>query len=312
MTSQTNSQFNNQEVVIDRIVLPTCLTPLNSGTRSLLPFAGALCYASTTPDSVYVGDGTNWSLIGSGVTGPTGAGSTVTGPTGAASTVTGPTGAASTVTGPTGSNGGITGPTGAASTVTGPTGAASTVTGPTGAASTVTGPTGPSVTGPTGAASTVTGPTGAASTVTGPTGAASTVIGPTGPTGSALSNSVIGWGNLGGGSAGVAYFYAPYGGPAETALGVGGAEAQMPVAGTISNLYVYVADNTSTGNVAVTLYKNGSATSLTVTVTAATGGSFSDLTHSVTFVAGDLISMGVGASSAGVVTYMTAQVLFVS
>jgi hypothetical protein len=76
----------------------------------------------TTGGRTYQWNGQAWTLVGSGIAGPTG----VTGPGGA----TGPTGVAGS-SGPTGS----TGPTGAASTVTGPTGGvgATGATGSTGA-----------------------------------------------------------------------------------------------------------------------------------------------------------------------------------
>jgi hypothetical protein len=77
---------------------------------------------TTTGGRTYEWNGQAWTLVGSGIAGPTG----VTGPGGA----TGPTGAAGS-SGPTGS----TGATGAASTVTGPTGGAGATgaTGSTGA-----------------------------------------------------------------------------------------------------------------------------------------------------------------------------------
>jgi len=76
----------------------------------------------TTGGRTYQWNGQAWTLVGSGIAGPTG----VTGPGGA----TGPTGVAGS-SGPTGS----TGATGAASTVTGPTGGvgATGATGATGA-----------------------------------------------------------------------------------------------------------------------------------------------------------------------------------
>jgi hypothetical protein len=83
------------------------------------PTGPTLNQQTTTGGRTYQWNGQAWTLVGSGIAGPTG----VTGPTGAASTVTGPTGA-SGVAGPTGV-------TGAASTVTGPTGGVGS-TGPTG------------------------------------------------------------------------------------------------------------------------------------------------------------------------------------
>jgi hypothetical protein len=67
------------------------------------------------------------------------------------------------------------------------------------------------------------------------------------------------------------------------------ANSVVPIAGTLSNLYVNVISNASTSNDTFTLYKNNSATSLVVTITALTTGVFSDTTHSVAVVAGDLI-----------------------
>lgn len=76
-------------------------------------------------------------------------------------------------------------------------------------------------------------------------------------------------------------------------------EFTMPVAGTISNLYVNVGDNASTTDCTVTLNKNGSNTSLAATITALTTGVFSDLTHSVSVNVGDTIQFELGASTVG-------------
>lgn len=60
----------------------------------------------------------------------------------------------------------------------------------------------------------------------------------------------------------------------------------MPTDGTFRNLYVNMSGTITTGSYAVTLYKNGVATSITASLTTS-GVQASDTTHSVSFVAGD-------------------------
>jgi hypothetical protein len=68
------SLISNQNETIERLILPTVLTPLDSINRSLQPFPGALSYAQATPDNFYLGDGTDWVEFNtSGAQGPTGA-----------------------------------------------------------------------------------------------------------------------------------------------------------------------------------------------------------------------------------------------
>ena len=78
-------------------------------------------------------------------------------------------------------------------------------------------------------------------------------------------------------------------------------QVPMPLAGTVSNLYVNVTANASTTNITVTVRKNGVNTAIVATVTALTTGAFTDTTHSVAFAAGDLISYAISASTVGVV-----------
>jgi len=84
------------------------------------------------------------------------------------------------------------------------------------------------------------------------------------------------------------------------------AQMVMPTAGTISDMYVYVATNADTANYTVTLNKNSVNTTLVVTVTALTTGVFSDLVHSVAYAAGDLLqwesSQATTSDSGGVVS----------
>lgn len=67
----------------------------------------------------------------------------------------------------------------------------------------------------------------------------------------------------------------------------------MPFACTIKNLYVRTSTAQSgTGNMVITIRKNGAATALTLTIAAgAAAGTFTDLVNSFTVVAGDLLSI---------------------
>lgn len=67
----------------------------------------------------------------------------------------------------------------------------------------------------------------------------------------------------------------------------------LPIACTIRNLYVRLANTITSGNYEITLMKNGVATSLKATVTGGAGGvqSANDTSNSVTFAAGDTASL---------------------
>lgn len=73
----------------------------------------------------------------------------------------------------------------------------------------------------------------------------------------------------------------------------------VPVAGTLSELYVNVGSNASTTNCTITVNKNGSNTAMVATITALTTGSFTDLTHSIAFAAGDLLQFELQQSTTG-------------
>lgn len=64
-----------------------------------------------------------------------------------------------------------------------------------------------------------------------------------------------------------------------------------PLAGTFSNMYVFVATNASTSDVTFTLRINGVSTSLAVTVTALTTGLFSNTVNTATITTGDAVQM---------------------
>lgn len=71
-------------------------------------------------------------------------------------------------------------------------------------------------------------------------------------------------------------------------------QVQMPVGGTISNLYVTAAGVTqpSTGSMVVTVRKDGANTTLTCTIAAGSSSGCTDTTDSFTFAAGDWITVG--------------------
>lgn len=81
---------------------------------------------------------------------------------------------------------------------------------------------------------------------------------------------------------------------------LGFAQFIIPVAGTITKLYVNVHANTATDNGVIALNVNGSDTALTTTVTALTTGTYTDLTHSVSVSAGDLITFSSTQTTVGV------------
>ena len=88
-----------------------------------------------------------------------------------------------------------------------------------------------------------------------------------------------------------------------------------PVAFTAKNLYVYLRTaQTATGNIVITLRKNGADTALTVTIAAgALGGTtHTDLVNSVAFVAGDLISFSLvnnGTATSGAIPSISFQII---
>ena len=100
-------------------------------------------------------------------------------------------------------------------------------------------------------------------------------------------------------------FLLPFGGYNSTGF-------PIPIAGTISDLYVNIGINTSITNVTYTIYKNGSPTALTTTASALATGLFTDLTHSFTVVAGDLINLTVEQSTGGNPSAASASVTFSS
>jgi len=68
-------------------------------------------------------------------------------------------------------------------------------------------------------------------------------------------------------------------------------QMSMPMAGTISRLYVHITNNASTTTSTIALRVNGVTSALTVSIPATTTGVFSDLTHSVSVNAGDLVNL---------------------
>lgn len=80
------------------------------------------------------------------------------------------------------------------------------------------------------------------------------------------------------------------------------AQFPVPMAGNLSNLYVYVTGNLSTSAVTVTLNVNGTNSALKVTIPALTTGTFIDLTHLVSVTAGQFIQFEVSAATVGVIT----------
>jgi len=94
-------------------------------------------------------------------------------------------------------------------------------------------------------------------------------------------------------------YLSPYGAIASLAA----AQFSVPVAGTISNLYVNVATNTvSAASTAFEIYKNTGSTTIITTVPASTTGTFTDLTHSFTVVAGDTINFTSTTGGTGAIT----------
>jgi len=90
-------------------------------------------------------------------------------------------------------------------------------------------------------------------------------------------------------------YYAPFGfAPSATQAS---AQFIMPVAGTLSRLYVNVTANGSTTPVTVTLNVNSANSALTTSITALTTGKFFDLTHSVAVLAGDFVQFQMPTST---------------
>jgi len=264
-------------------VISGCYSSSNGNLRVIDAQAGETCRNNELAVS--------WNQKGAkGDTGPAGPPGAAgpTGPKGDAG-ATGPAGPAG-ATGPKGDTGatGLAGPKGDTG-ATGPAGA----TGPkgdTGAAG-PTGPTGPKGdTGATGAA----GPAGA----TGPkgdTGAA----GPTGPTGPKGDTGAAG--PPGGPSvlSGVVTFVDPadtsgfigMDGEATLASSAAAAGSQTPAAGTVSGFRGHLT-SPAAGAVVLTLYVNGSPTSVTCSVVAGSASCLDDV-HTVALAAGDTIAVGI-------------------
>ena len=88
-------------------------------------------------------------------------------------------------------------------------------------------------------------------------------------------------------------------GSTNTSVTAANVYSYMPVAGTLSKLYVYVWSNGNTNSSTATIYKNNVATAITTTLTASTTGAFTDLTHSVSVSAGDQIYLAVSQAATG-------------
>jgi hypothetical protein len=82
-----------------------------------------------------------------------------------------------------------------------------------------------------------------------------------------------------------------------------------PVSGTLSNMYVYITQNNSTTNIAVTMMVNGSASAITVTVPATSTGLFSDTTHTAAITAGQSTQLKVQQATTGNI-YGSVSLLF--
>jgi hypothetical protein len=86
-------------------------------------------------------------------------------------------------------------------------------------------------------------------------------------------------------------------------------------AGTLRNLYVETLNNARTGSVLVEVYKNNTATGLSVTVAATTDGTFSDTSTTVSVAAGDYVSFKLsdvagGATGAFICDRPSCEVLY--
>jgi len=89
-----------------------------------------------------------------------------------------------------------------------------------------------------------------------------------------------------------------------TALSLTKASAQTPIpyAATMSNLYVYVTGNLSTGAVTVKVNVNGVNSALSVTIPALTTGTFTNTTNSISISQGDQVQFEVSTALVGIVT----------
>lgn len=93
--------------------------------------------------------------------------------------------------------------------------------------------------------------------------------------------------------------YTGIGGPDPANATEANAQIAMPMACTVSNLYVRItaAVGASGSSQTFTVRKNGAATSVTCTISGSTGQSGSDTTNSVAFAAGDLFSLEASPST---------------
>jgi hypothetical protein len=66
----------------------------------------------------------------------------------------------------------------------------------------------------------------------------------------------------------------------------------MPVAGTLSSLFIKVDSNPGGTSITYTVRKNGVNTAVTCAIAGGAATTCSDVTHTVVFAAGDLISIG--------------------
>jgi hypothetical protein len=73
----------------------------------------------------------------------------------------------------------------------------------------------------------------------------------------------------------------------------------IPYAGTISTMYMIVADNANTATANFTIMKNGVDQSMTIAVGAGATGTFTDLTHSFSVAAGDVICLHADHATTG-------------
>ncbi len=117
--------------------------------------------------------------------------------------------------------------------------------------------------------------------------------GGSGPTSIIYTSAALSLGDVGG----IIYLWASNAGNVEALH-----QGIVPVAGTISKLYVDAIANNSTTDGVVTLKVNGSPTALTTTISALTTGTFTDLTHSISVNAGDLITFEAAQATTGNIT----------
>lgn len=82
-------------------------------------------------------------------------------------------------------------------------------------------------------------------------------------------------------------------------INLSAAQTVIPFDGTIDQFYLNAISVASTANSTVTLNKNGSDTSLSVTITASTPGVYSDTSNSVSVVAGDKVAWKLSQATTG-------------